>query len=131
MSAVPKKRHYGRQQKRLDRSAFLRELKNILPELRAALNRDRGSLHQEVFTFHHFTQDAIVRGDSVVAGKCFKIAERFLTLGNHTLSNALSVSFVEHLSFSGDREWAWASLPMSLKQAYVSLLGTKQPTSNS
>src|SRR5262245_36890698 len=113
----------GKQPKRFDRSQFLRELKEEFPDLRSSLNREHGLLHLEVHAFHRFAQAAIDGGDVKTVTRCFKLAERFLLYGNGNITNAIGVSFVEHLEFANDREWAWKLLPLPLKEAYEALCG--------
>ncbi len=110
-------------QKRLHRSAFLREVKEAFPELRTPINQEYGLLNLEVHVFRDFTQAAIDREDRTTARKCLLLAERFFALGNSNLRTALAVSFVEDLDLSGHRLWAWECLSSELKEAYVSLCG--------
>jgi hypothetical protein len=111
---------------RLHRSEFLRELKQTFPELRADLNREYGLLHFEVAAFCRHTQAAIDSGDRVAVSLAFKLAERYLLLGNARMQNAIVVSYVEDLDFKDSktaRSWAWEQLPLSLKAEYEKFHG--------
>lgn len=107
--------------KRLHRSEFIRELKLTFPELIAEVNRQYGLLHFEVAVFRRHTQHAINNGNTSLVLLAFKLAERYLVLGNRTLQNALAVSYVEDLEFRDQkfpRLWAWHLLPAPLKKVY-------------
>jgi hypothetical protein len=102
----------------LHRSIFLKELKEAFPQLRDAINAQYGLLHLEVHAFTDFVQHAIADGDKEAVRLSFMIAERYYNGGNADMSNAICVSFVEHLDLQ-KAPWAWDLLGPSLKQEYL------------
>jgi hypothetical protein len=102
----------------LHRSVFLKELKETFPKLRDAINAQYGLLNLEVHVFTDFVQHAIADGDKETVRLSFKIAERYYNGGNADMSNAICVSFVEHLDLQ-KAPWAWDFLGPSLKQEYL------------
>ena len=114
--------------KRLHRSIFLKELKSVFPELTKGVNAEYGLLHLEMHVFARFTQRAITDRDVDKARLCFELADKYYKEGTVQLSNAIAVSFVEHLDFQ-KAEWAWELLDPSLKKVYLDLVdgGTAAP----
>jgi hypothetical protein len=102
----------------LHRSIFLKELKEAFPQLRDAINAQYGLLHLEVHAFTDFVQHAIADGDKETVRLSFMIAERYYNGSNADMSNAICVSFVEHLDLQ-KAPWAWDLLGPSLKQEYL------------
>jgi hypothetical protein len=100
------------------RSIFLKELKETFPQLREAINAQYGLLHLEVHVLTDFVQHAIADGDKEKVRLGFKIAERYYNGGNTDMSNAICVSFVEHLDLQ-KAPWAWDFLGPSLRQEYL------------
>jgi hypothetical protein len=101
-----------------DRSAFLRELKEAFPQLRAAINVECGLLHLEMHAFANFAQDAISVGNADAVRICFRIAARYHIDGNESMKNALVVSFLEHLDLR-NAPWAWELLGDRLGSEYL------------
>ena len=92
----------------------------------AEVNQEYGLLHLEVATFRRHTQQAINNGNTNVVSRAFKLAEKYLLLGNGKLQNALGVSYVEDLEFRDQkfpRRWAWELLPATLKAEYEAFHG--------
>src|SRR5579885_887515 len=102
----------------LDRSAFLREVKEAFPQLRASLNAEHGLLHLEMHAFANFAQDAIYTGDADAVRICFMIAARYHADGNGAMQNAVVVSFLEHLDLR-NAPWAWNLLGSRLGSEYL------------
>ena len=114
--------------KALHRSIFLKELKETFPQLRGAINAQHGLLHLEVHVFADFVQHAIAHGDKETARLGLMIGERYCSGGNAEMSNAICVSFVEHLDLQ-KAPWAWDLLGSSLKHAYLQCIeiGSAKP----
>jgi len=100
------------------RSIFLKELKETFPQLRAPINAQYGLLHLEIHVFADFVQHAIAEADRETVRLSLMMAERYFCAGSAHLSNAIFVSFLEHLDLREAR-WAWDLLGQSLKQAYL------------
>ena len=105
----------------LHRSIFLKELKAAFPGLKAEINAQHGLLHLEMHVFADFAQGAIAAGNTKDVALCFNLAEKYCTVGNDDLQNAIGVSFVEHLDMRNDR-WAWELLGPALKREYLQLV---------
>jgi hypothetical protein len=106
----------------LDRSVFLREAKALFPALREDLNGQYGLLHLEMHAFCDFVQRLVDSHDERGVVQAFQFAERIANTGNSALTNALAVSFLEHLNLkdgSVARSWAEALMPTSLAQQYA------------
>src|SRR5689334_17394490 len=114
--------------KRLHRSIFLKELKSVFPELTKGVNAEYGLLHLEMHVFARFAQRAITDRDVDKVRLCFELADKCYKEGTVQLSNAIAVSFVEHLDFQ-KAQWAWELLDPSLKKVYLDLAdgGTAAP----
>ena len=102
----------------MDRSEFLRVIKDKYPNLKNAINKEFGQLHGEMNVFHNFAQDCLDRDDEVALVDCFNLAASIYIKGDKKLKNAIDVSFVEGFRFSG-KKWAWKILPSNLKQLYI------------
>jgi hypothetical protein len=105
----------------MDRSEFLRIVKQQFPELRELINKEQGLLHFEVSVLRRYTQRAIFDGDRQKLTNCFKIAEQAYVEGNRRLKIAIDTSFVEDLDFVTPHhryDWAWDMLPEKLKSLY-------------
>ncbi|WP_445662438.1 DUF7674 family protein [Caldimonas manganoxidans] len=53
-------------------------------------------------------------GDRAAVSRAFRLAERYLLLGNARMRNAIAVSYVEDLNFEegeSTRRWAWSNFP--------------------
>jgi hypothetical protein len=104
--------------KPLHRSIFLKELKTLFPQLKDDVNAEYGLLHLEMRVFAKFAQRAIYDGDVDKVLLCFKLADKYHNEGTRKVSNAIVVSFVEHLDLQ-KAEWAWELLTPGLKKAYL------------
>ena len=99
---------------RLHRSEFLRQAKELFPDLRPALNREYGLLNLEMHVFCDFVQAAIDAGDRERVTKAFAFCGKLLAQGNSDMVNALTVSLLEHLNFEdGQKPRSWARPLMS------------------
>ena len=111
----------------LDRSSLLKELKKQFPELTPSLNAEEGLLSFEVDAFYKFTQSLINKGDIDNVKLCFSIANKYLTLGEQKVKNAIATSYAECLDFNDTKKlkrgWAWELYPKSLKAEYVIVRG--------
>ncbi|MBF7074088.1 hypothetical protein ISG33_11825 [Glaciecola sp. MH2013] len=104
---------------KIERSAFLRMLKEAFPELTSELNKQQGLLHFELSEFRKYTNKLIYAEEKELVKNCFYLAERAYLYGNLKLKTAIDVSYVEDLDFQS-KDWAWQILPASLKTLYVS-----------
>jgi hypothetical protein len=102
----------------LDRSTFLRELKEAFPQLKVAINAEHGLLHLEMHAFANFAQEAISIGNADDVRRCFMIAARYHGDGNNSMKNAVVVSFLEHLDLR-NAPWAWKLLGDRLQRSYL------------
>lgn len=105
----------------MDRSEFLRIVKQQFPDLREPINKEQGLLHFKVAVLRRYTQKAIFDGDRQALKNCFKVAERAYSEGNRHLKIAIDTSFVEDLDFVTPHnryDWAWDMLPAKLKSLY-------------
>ncbi len=102
----------------MDRSKFLKKLKQKFPNLTNALNGEMGQFHFEMEVFYRFTQDQLNNNNEEVLLECFQLANEFYDKGDKKLKNAIDVSFVENLNFQ-QKKWAWELLPQKLQQLYI------------
>lgn len=105
----------------MDRSAFLKLLRERLPALNDAVNRQAGQLHFEIDVLRHGAQRAIFDGDREILSRCFALAELAYKEGDKKLRDAIEVSFVFPLDFITPHHsylWAWQMLPDPLRQLY-------------
>jgi hypothetical protein len=85
----------------MHRSAFIKSLREQFPAIEPWLKGYRDNLTFEMMRFRHFTEDAISRADYDLARKCFQFVDCAFADGNKHVRNAVVVSFLEHLDFSG------------------------------
>lgn len=85
--------------------------------MRAPINLQYGLLHLEMHVFTDFVQHAIAEGDREIVRLSLMMAERYYHGGSAHLSNAIYVSFLEHLDLREAR-WAWAKSEASLPAVY-------------
>ncbi len=104
----------------MHRSEFLKILKEEFPEIKDELNKQKGLFLLEMTVFHNFTNELIFKADleDEKLIKCFNLAEMFYRKGNSKLKFAIDESFVEGLSFEGNK-WAWKVFPDDLKCLYL------------
>lgn len=118
----------------MHRSEFLKLLKQRLPELQSAVNRQEGLLHLELEELRKYAQRAIFDGNRAVLEICFRLAQEGYVEGDKNLRNAIDVSFVEELEFVTPHKshaWAWDMLPGVLKRLFEDFHGSRDvPTSN-
>ena len=108
-------------ERKMDRSEFLRIVKRQFPNLREPINKEQGLLHFEVAVLRRYAQKAIFDGERQTLENCFKVAEQAYLEGSRHLKNAIDVSFVEDLDFVtayNRYDWAWDMLPKELKLLY-------------
>jgi hypothetical protein len=85
----------------MHRSAFVKSLREQFPAIEPWLKGYRDNLTFEMMRFRHFTEDAISRGDYELVRKCFQFLHAAFAVGNRHVRNAVVVSFLEHLDFTG------------------------------
>jgi hypothetical protein len=86
----------------LDEQDFVRMVLNEFPSLRGDLGECEGLLHLQMMEFEIFTEKAAAMNQRERLERCLRLADLFMTEGNECLSNALGVSFLEHLPRQGD-----------------------------
>jgi hypothetical protein len=116
----------------MHRSEFLKLVKERLPELRSALNRQEGQIHFEVEEPRKYAQRAIFDGNREALDICLRLAEEAYSEGDKELKNAIDVSFVEgldfvtpHASHPSSHPWAWELMPTALKRLYEDFHGVR------
>lgn len=102
------------------------ELYDQFPEIRADLDEEcLQGLHLEVASLARWTQNAITEGDRAALKRAFFFADRMLRLGDSSVKNAVSVSFLENLSFEDTkkrrRSWAFEMMTPVLQQEHHDL----------
>ena len=106
----------------LHRSQWLAELKRSFPELTRPLNAEHGLLAFEMEVFSRFIQRKIANGDRQTVIVSYSIALKYFTGGNKRMRDAIDTCLVENLPFGRPDErlsnWAWAELPVPLKDLY-------------
>lgn len=103
------------------RGEFLKELKQLFPEVRAQVNQQYGLLHLEMHEFEHFVNERVAKGDREAVAKAFQLIDRVLKEGNAELRNAAAVSFLEHMNFEDGhvaRSWAAELMPPLVAECY-------------
>jgi hypothetical protein len=93
----------------MDRSEFLRLMKERLPDLRQALNQQLQILGGEVQVLGRAAQRAIYDGDRERLAICFAIADRAHSEGNKDLRGCMESIFVDELEFDTPHtSYRWA-----------------------
>lgn len=112
---------------KLERSQFIKELKDTFPELISQINSEGGLSTFEMDVFFDFTQKNINDGERKNVVKCFEIAEKYFRESNSKFQNIISTCFVEPLDFKNtkkrSRDWAWDIFPEILKEDYINFHG--------
>jgi hypothetical protein len=85
----------------LHRSALIKTMREDFPNIESWLDGYRDNLTFEVLRFRQFTEDAIARGDLPLVRKCFALANVAFETGNRAVRNAIVVTYLEHLEFTG------------------------------
>ena len=106
----------------MHRSEFLKELKELFPELTNSINKQQGLLSFEIGEFRKFTDYAIGAKDKNKVELCYKLAEKAYVNGNRELKALIETEFVESLSLHHN-EWAWQTFPTILKKSYLDFYG--------
>lgn len=100
-------------------------LNEQFPELRDELADER-LLHLEVACLARLTQAAISDGDRDLVKRSFKFADVAFRTGDDVVKNAISVSYLEHLTFTDTkkrrRSWAFDLMSPALQQDYRDLM---------
>lgn len=71
------------------------------PELREELKEDAGLLHLQFAALARHTEAAIATGDLATVRRDFMFVDRVLARGDEFVSNAIHVSYLEHVALSG------------------------------
>lgn len=102
---------------------FIASLLAEFPELREEIRENEGLLHVQVGAFARRTEEAIASGDLASIDRCFTLAHRAFRDADPPLKNAIYVSYLEHLNFSGANGSA-AQHRMSplLRQRYAEIM---------
>ena len=106
------------------RAEFLKELKQLFPQLRSSVNQQHGLMHLEVHEFERFVNSRIAEGDRESVAKAFQFLDRVLKNGSSELKNAVAVSFLEHMNFEDGRvarSWAARLMPPLVSECYESV----------
>ena len=107
----------------MDSDAFKKLVLSEFPTLRDDFVEWAELHHLQVSEFLSFTQSAIEKRSFEVVSKCFEIANVALTEGDHSLRNAIYVSYLEHLDFRTEAGKLAAQLmPPQLKQGRDDIL---------
>ncbi|HEX5211352.1 MAG TPA: hypothetical protein VFW22_06420 [Pseudolabrys sp.] len=108
----------------MNESEFLKLLKERLPELREALDKEK---YFVVDKFMRHAQRAIYDEDRACFEICVRLAEEAYLNGDKDMKSSIDTMFMENLEFVTPRRshyWAWEMLPDSLKELYVAFWGT-------
>ena len=102
---------------------FVLSLLREFPALREELDDEsvKGLLHMEMGCFFRLTQQAIDDEDEATVKKCFQFADSVFHDADSDLTNALYVSYLEHLNFKDGRkrrQWAYSKLPAKLQAGF-------------
>ena len=87
-----------------------------------------GLLHLEIACFARHTQKQIDSGNKSELVRCYSTARHFLMNGDPEVTNALYVSYLEHIDFHDGknmRSWAKALLPEPLATGYREIWGAE------
>jgi hypothetical protein len=107
----------------MDAIAFEKLVLTHFPCLREDFEDWNDLLHLQVMEFARFTQSAIETESLDVVSECFRIANSALIEGNDDLSNAIHVSYLEHLEFGSEAgKRAAKLLPPELKEGRDAIL---------
>jgi hypothetical protein len=90
----------------LDRSGFIHLVKARFPELKPAINAQRGSLGFEMQQYTKVVQRAIGAGDHALVKECFQLVATAFETGNRPLKNAISAWFLDDIDVFGANAWA-------------------------
>jgi hypothetical protein len=101
---------------------FQRLALGAFPELREEFEVNEGLLHLDMHAFTRIAQRAKGDGDWDRYSRCIRIANELWARPDTALHNALNVSFLEHLEFSGPRgATAWQYLPPQLQLGWEAM----------
>jgi hypothetical protein len=96
---------------------FIEQLVAEFPELREDVESEAGLLHNQMHAFTRLTNDAVAVGDLSALKRQFAFADRFFHHSEDALENAMCVSYLEDLDFSGPHgESAEALMSAKLRQ---------------
>lgn len=98
---------------------FARMLCGEFPDLRQEVEDQDGLLHLEMAVFARHTRAAIEGADWSTLKRCVHLAHELWQRADPELSNALNVSYLEHLEFNGPNgEAAWSRFTRELQQGW-------------
>jgi hypothetical protein len=96
---------------------FVEQLVAKFPELREDVESEAGLFHNQMHVFTRLTNETVAVGDFRALKRQFAFADRFFHHSDDFLENALSVSYLEDLDFTGRHgEGAEALLSAKLRQ---------------
>jgi hypothetical protein len=89
-------------QAQIDGRKFKELLLTEFPELQDDIREWKGLVHLQMMEFVLFTERACKRGDWEIVGRCLRLADKLLRLGDTKVKNALYVSYLESLPRKGE-----------------------------
>lgn len=106
--------------KKSHRSEFLREVKDLFPQLTPELNNQTGLLSFEIEVVVRFLQTQIDQGERKTTERCFELLNFHFLNGNLSLRNLIQGAICEDLilenSTKRSREWVLRLMPQELKE---------------
>ena len=101
------------------RADFTLMLLEQFPEVREDVEFHQGLLHLEMMEFVLLTPRAIDEADWPLLKRCVHLAHELWERADPDLKNALNVSYLEHLKFSGSNgKQAWSRFTRELQKAW-------------
>lgn len=104
-------------------SSAVQLIEEAFPSLREDLHDEiiDGLLHPQIGEFARYAQNAIDAGDKLAWRQVTDIFIALWSNCDHSVKNALNVSFLEHLNFNDEkkqRSWAFEAMPESMRTAW-------------
>ncbi len=104
---------------RAHRSQLIAAIKEKFPELREAINQERGLLTYEMKVFMQFVQTQIDLGQQLKVSEAYQLLSEYYLNGNKALANVIRNAIAEDLVLADtkkvNRAWAFHALPEPLK----------------
>ena len=115
---------------KIDRSRFLKKVKENYPELSDGLNAQEGLITFEVSIFIGYLQKLINDGETTKFVNAIELASYFYVNGNEALKNSIRNGICEDLHFEDSkknyRSWAIKYLPIPLakeREVWLKFMG--------
>jgi hypothetical protein len=107
----------------IDATALIELIGKHFPEIVDELQDEtwKGLLHVQTGVFSHYAQRAIDQQDQVAWRKITGVFVLVWDDCSADVTNALNVSFLEHLKFSdqkAQRSWAYKAMPVKMRRAW-------------